>query len=475
MNYNPRQIRLFCLFLISQVIVSYTLFSQNIVSAEENYARNRPGVVKVQTEFSANVYVNKVQMNQQRFELLVDSVKHLDTTGLILKPKEKLDIVLRVLYNSPFRYFSGTTEYLQQAHRIISMGTGFFISGDGYLVTNCHVIDRDSLYVRKQFILSTFQDVTDANIKALEASWEVDLTEEQRNLLYNTYTVIYSQVSTMFLFDLQKNIYIEYRQDKSDSESNVITKPARVILKGRPMPGKDIALLKIDSLKNLPSLSLSKDPMAQVGSQVYVYGYPGFVANNSFLAQDAYIEPTLTTGIIGGIKKSIGGWPVIQTDATISYGGSGGPVCNQQGEVIGLATFGSLEQGRGELASGFNFAIPVSLVKEYIDSAKIKLKMSEVTEVFNEGLDMYFKEYYRSALRKFQSAAKMNSAYPLLSLYLTNSKSRINAGADKQSIVFKAVIVFGFALIAGVVAYLFYPKIKSLRAEERSSSSKQRV
>jgi len=78
-------------------------------------------------------------------------------------------------------------------------------------------------------------------------------------------------------------------------------------------------------------------------------------------------------------------------------------------------------------------------------------------------------------LRKFQSAAKMNSAYPLLSLYLTNSKSRINAGADKQSIVFKAVIVFGFALIAGVVAYLFYPKIKSLRAEERSSSSKQRV
>lgn len=376
-----------------------------------------------------------------------------------------------VFYIVPrFVFFSGTTEYLRQDHRIVSSGTGFFISGDGYLVTNCHVIERDSLYVRKQFILSTFQDVTDANIKALEATWDVDLNEEQRNLLYNTYNVIYSQVSTMFLFDLRKKIYVEYREDRGDTGSSIITKPAQVILKGRPMPGKDIALLKIDSASNLPSLLLSKDPLAQVGSQVYVYGYPGFVANNSFLAPDAFIEPTLTTGIVGGIKKSIGGWPVIQTDATISYGSSGGPVCNQQGEVIGLATFGSLEQATGELASGFNFAIPVSLVQDYIDSARIKPIMSEATELFNEGLEMYYKEYYRNALRKFESAEKLNKSYPLLGLYLANSKSRIGAGADRQSILFKAIIVFAMGLIFFVVIYFFYPKLKSFMRENYSSS-----
>jgi len=455
-----KKISFYFLLITAPLTASNKLFSQSSISAEENYARNRPGVIKVHTEFSANVYVNKVQMNQRRFQLLVDSVKRLDTTGLILKPKEKLDIVLRVLYKSPFRFFSGTTEYLRQDHRIVSSGTGFFISGDGYLVTNCHVIDRDSLYVRKQFILSTFQDVTDANIKALEATWEVDLNEEQRNLLYNTYNVIYSQVSTMFLFDLQKKIYVEYREDRDDTGSSIVTKPARVILKGRPMPGKDIALLKIDSASNLPSLLLSKDPLAQVGSQVYVYGYPGFVANNAFLAPDAFIEPTLTTGIVGGIKKSVGGWPVIQTDATISYGSSGGPVCNHQGEVIGLATFGSLEQATGELVSGFNFAIPVSLVQDYIDSARIKPRMGEVTELFNEGLEMYYKEYYRNALRKFEGAEKLNKSYPLLALYLTNSKNRIGAGADRQSILFKVIIVFGMGIIFFVVIYMFYPKLK---------------
>jgi len=470
MNFNFKQTGIYFSLFLCAFTAGNVLFSQNIISAEENYARNRPGVVKVQTEFSANVYVNKVQMNQRLFQVLVDSVKKLDTTGLILKPKEKLDIVLRALYSSPFRYFAGTTEYLQQTHRIISSGTGFFISEDGYLVTNCHVTDRDSLYVRKQFILSTFQDVTDANIRALEETWEVDLNEEQRNLLYNTYNVIYSQVSTMFLFDLQKKIYIEYREDKADTGSSIVTKPARVILKGNPMPGKDIALLKIDSAANLPSLLLSKEPIAQVGSQIYVYGYPGFVASNSFLAPDAFIEPTLTTGIISGIKKSIGGWPVIQTDATISYGSSGGPVCNQQGEVIGLATFGSLERNTGELASGLNFAIPVSLVQDFIDSAKIKLKMSEVTELFNEGLDLYYKEYYRNALRKFESAEKLNKAYPLLSLYIKNSESRIGAGADKQSVLFKLIILFGLGFIAFFIIYLFYPRIKALYTTYYSSS-----
>jgi len=455
-----RQIVLQYLLVAGGLFIQFVACSQNIMSAEENYARNRPGVVKVQTEFSADVYVNKVQMDQQKFRLLVDSVRRLDTSGVILKPEEKLDIVLGVLFKSPFRFFSRTTEYLRQAHRIVSTGTGFFVSGDGYLVTNCHVIDRDSIYVRRKFVLSTFQDVTDANIKALEASWEVNLNDEQRNLLYNTYGVIYSRVSTMFLFDLQKKIYIEYKEDKTDSGSSVITLPAKVILQGDPMPGKDIALLKVDSVSNMPALMLSKSPMAQVGSQVFVYGYPGFVANNAFLAPDAFIEPTLTTGIISGIKKSIGGWPVIQMDATISYGSSGGPVCNQQGEVIGLATFGSIGQGTGELASGFNFAIPVSIVEDFIDSAKIKPQIARVTELFNQGLAMYYKEYYRNALRKFESAQKLNKAYGQLNLYIINSKNRIEAGADKQSFIMRAVFVFLFVLILTIVMFLLYPKWK---------------
>ena len=128
-----------------------------VISAEQNYAGNSPAVVMVQTVFSATVYVNKVEMNERRFNLLVDSVKKLDTTGTMFSAEEKLDIVVKALYNTPFRFFSATTEYFRQKHRIVSSGTGFFVTGDGYLVTNAHIIDRDSAFIRRKFTLTTFE------------------------------------------------------------------------------------------------------------------------------------------------------------------------------------------------------------------------------------------------------------------------------------------------------------------------------
>src|SRR5688572_15862948 len=78
--------------------------SGQIISTEQNYAANSPGVVMIQTVFSATVYVNKVEMNERRFRSLVDSVKRLDTTGTLLSAEKKLDIVVRALYNNPVRF-----------------------------------------------------------------------------------------------------------------------------------------------------------------------------------------------------------------------------------------------------------------------------------------------------------------------------------------------------------------------------------
>ena len=77
------------------------------ITADHNYARNSPGIVMVQAVFSATVYVNRVEINERMFDKLVDSVKRLDTTGTLMSPGQKLDIVVQALYKSPFRFFSG--------------------------------------------------------------------------------------------------------------------------------------------------------------------------------------------------------------------------------------------------------------------------------------------------------------------------------------------------------------------------------
>jgi S1-C subfamily serine protease len=426
------------------------------VSDEQNYAISSPSVAMVQTVFSATVYVNKVEMNERRFNALVDSVKKLDTTGKMLSAEQKLDLVVKALYRNPLRFFSPTTEYLRQQHRIVSNGTGFFITGDGYFITNCHVIDRDSAFIRQQFILSTFQEVTDANIRALQASWAMTLTDQQRDLLYNSYSFIYSRLSSMILFNLQKDIYIIYRADNGSDKPFQIKKQAKLIVKGKVMPGKDVAVLKLEDVKNLPSLRVSHDSIAQIGEKVLVYGYPEPVTSNMFLAEEANGEPTLTAGIISAIKQSLGGFSVIQMDAAISHGSSGSPVCNERGEVIGLATFGSLEHSTGSLVAGYNFAIPVSVIKEFLDSAKLKPQVSIASLLYNQGLGFFYSGFYNKALKKFEEVQKLNSNYPRLNYYQTLCGNKIDAGEDRESFMQKNFFrIMALILIVGGI-YVFY-------------------
>jgi S1-C subfamily serine protease len=400
-----------------------------VLSGVENYALNRPGIVMIRTEYTANVYVNSMKMDSKAFNVLLDSIQSLDHGGGVT-PEQKLDIVLREMNYRPARFFQTTFDYIKQPEQITSIGTGFFITGDGYVATNCHLIDREDAFIRRQFILSAFRQITEASIAALEASWATHFTEEQRSLLYNTYASVYSRLFSMVLYDLKKNVYVVYRSDSGSQHSDTVKKPAGIVIKGQPMPGKDIAILKIDVGEEMPVLNLAPDNLPQVGEQLFVYGYPGPVTNNDFVSAASAIEPTLTTGIVSAIKRSVGGWPLVQMDANINHGSSGGPVCDQRGEVVGLTTFGSLENNGG-LAAGLNFAVPVTILNEYLDSAGITAGPGLATRRFTRALEAYDQHQYSAALREFEAVLKLNSHYPGIYNYIADCHENIRKGKDR--------------------------------------------
>ena len=429
-------------------------------TAVQNYAMNRPGVVMIKTVFSADVYVNKMKMDSRNFNRLLDSLQTVDSSNVIFTPEQKLDIVLREINNSPNRFFKATLDYIKQPEEITSTGTGFFISGNGYVATNCHLIDRDNAFIRRQFILSAFQQITDANISALESSWATNFNEQQRTLLYNTYASVYSRLFSMVLYDLKKEIFVVYSTDTTNKQSNSIKKPASVIVKGQPMPGKDIAILKIDGDSALPTLRIAGYPLPKVGEQLFVYGYPGPATNNNFVAMESAIEPTLTTGIVSAIKKSVEGWPLIQMDANINKGSSGGPVCNERGEVIGLTTFGSIENNGG-MAAGLNFAIPISILNEYLDTADITPSVSKASSLFSEGVILYEKENYREALKKFEDVKEYNKNYPGLNSYISNCLGYIKKNHDKEaSLVWYDLLGFSILLTLAIILYMILKRKK---------------
>jgi len=134
--------------------------------------------------------------------------------------------------------------------------------------------------------------------------------------------------------------------------------PAEVLARD---PGQDLAVLKIEG-GNFPVLTLGNSDALEIGQTV--------VAIGNALGE---FRNTVSVGVISGLGRTVtasgGGLvetltDIIQTDAAINKGNSGGPLLNLKGEVIGVNTAVALE------AENIGFAIPINKAKKDIEQVK---------------------------------------------------------------------------------------------------------
>ncbi len=122
-------------------------------------------------------------------------------------------------------------------------------------------------------------------------------------------------------------------------------------------PRTDLAVVRISSKKEFHYLSLGNSDNIRIGDWAVAIGSP------------FGLEQTVTVGIISAKRQSLNiegknFREMIQTDASINRGNSGGPLLNIKGEVIGINT--AIYAPTGVFA-GIGFAIPINKAKEILD------------------------------------------------------------------------------------------------------------
>jgi serine protease Do len=181
-------------------------------------------------------------------------------------------------------------------------------------------------------------------------------------------------------------------------------------------PTDDLALIKIKA-NDLPTLVLGDSDKVKIGQFVIAIGN----ALGEF-------QNTVSFGVISGLRRSITASDqsgnverlegLIQTDAAINFGNSGGPLINLKGEVVGVNT--AIAGG----AENIGFAIPINRAKKMIEEVKTKGKIEvpflgiyyllineEVQKKFNLPVD-----YGAYVYREGQSAIIPNSPAELYGL-----------------------------------------------------------
>lgn len=154
----------------------------------------------------------------------------------------------------------------------------------------------------------------------------------------------------------------------------------------------DIAVLSVKEDDVIAVAELGNSDLLKVGDTAFAVGAP----------LDSVYSWTVTRGIISGkdrmveveISKNSGEYvmKVLQTDAAINSGNSGGPLCNSNGEVIGVASLKLVD----ESVEGMGFAIPIETALKYAE----KMIAGEVITQPYLGVSMlnvrdaYYSEYY---------------------------------------------------------------------------------
>ena len=119
----------------------------------------------------------------------------------------------------------------------------------------------------------------------------------------------------------------------------------------------DLALIKIDA-KNLPAIVIANSDDVKVGEWVLAVGNPLGLNN------------TVTAGIVSAKARSMntgGITSMIQTDAAINQGNSGGALVNTRGELIGINAMLYSQTGSN---IGYGFAIPTTIVNKAVEDFK---------------------------------------------------------------------------------------------------------
>jgi hypothetical protein len=280
--------------------------------------------------------------------------------------------------------------------KVTALGSGLLYRPDGYLITNGHVAQWANVKDNNAEIARLKQStpcLAKELIKAYMAKLGRNLTEAEQDAarlqviqLRNAGRVRIGEPSLRVILDNQTN-YLGEIKAYSDP-----------INEG----GKDIAIIKIDG-KNLPTVALGNSDGVSVGDPITVVGYPG----DAIISKDSLLVPTVTNGRISAVNKADEkGTPVLQSEAAINHGNSGGPAFDASGRVVGIATYSPKED------SGLNFFVPVDTALEFVRQAGAAPERGPFDQVWHQALEAYASQRWSRAHDLMGSVLEMMPDQP---------------------------------------------------------------
>lgn len=221
-----------------------------------------------------------------------------------------------------------------------SSGTGIVFSSDGYIVTNAHVITTE---------VTTYANNSNGYSDPFSSFFG--------NFYgYNTQTQTQTEVVEADKVTVTLSDGTEYEAEIIGSDSNT-----------------DLAVLKIEAT-GLTAAEIGDSSALEMGDKAVTLGYPlglGLSASDGIISG---LDKEMSVEVAGGTTTMT----LIQTDAAINSGNSGGPLINEYGQVVGITSSKLVASG----IEGVGFAIPITdalpILNELMTTGTVKSTVPKI-------------------------------------------------------------------------------------------------
>ena len=288
---------------------------------------------------------------------------------------------------------------------VCTLCSGFIGSGVTYLALKDNLTQTKTINVNpsKFDTKSEALSATEAYNKVAPAAVVVSTKSVTQGYFMHTQEVEGS--GSGFIINEEGYILTNYHviqgaQEISVTLSNDVTTTAQVVNYDE---NQDVAMIKItDENVEIPAtVELGDSDALQPGEEVIAIGTP----------LSTELSSTVTKGIISATSRSVAvesgvTMNLIQTDAAINAGNSGGPLVNTKGEVVGINS----SKISGEAVEGIGFSIPINDIKDKIESLSkpilnLGISVRTIDEALSKQLNME-QGLYVVEVTEFSSAEK---------------------------------------------------------------------
>ncbi len=296
----------------------------------------------------------------------------------------------------------GATDSFSQ--RILTTGSGAFISSHGDVLTAAHVVDLD----KADLDFGLLQLLAPQISADLASKCHINLTpDEVVNTFFGTglYSATFSQPQIRVWLDTS------YVGSYSESTISAAKYLAGTVTAESPLTRNDLAILHI-SMDDTPSIALGDSNGVSPTDNLTIIGYPANGDVNHFDAPkpNDFFDESINQLYVSAIKTNDNGAPLIQVGGNVEHGDSGGPALNAQGQIVGIVSFGGVDN-----PDGTSFLEAASSVAPLTSQANVDTTPGKFQRSWRQAMTDYASTssgHWHNAARELQS---LQQNYPQFS------------------------------------------------------------